>query len=466
MNLGPDYRRPEPVDPPAAFQNAEESVASAGYDQPWWEEFGDPEIDGLVDRALAYNLDVMKAAARILELRAALTGRSADRLPKLNLAADYSRSGTTLRDQPPRGRDEYVITESFNLTLPLSFELDLWGRLAKAEAAARYNLLAAEASRRAVAQGVVAEVLASYFQIQALQRRLAVNQKSVDNYRRGLALVERRYELGLTNILEVRQAKRTLAQAEAARPSLLQELGLTQQRLAVLLGQYPEVAPPEAEPENYYRDLPPVPAGLPSELLLRRPDVQAAEASLRALNAAVGAAKAARFPSISLTGSLGYGSSALHQLIHPESHLWRLAGQLTAPLVHFGKLKAAQRETEAQYRRQAAEYARVVLTALSEVEGALLTRRQQLERRKRVLTFLEEARLTQQVAESRYERGLVEYKDVLDAQQVRYQAEDNLALVDLAIMTNRVTLHRALGGGWAEPRLLPPGTETVGSPQP
>jgi multidrug efflux system outer membrane protein len=195
-----------------------------------------------------------------------------------------------------------------------------------------------------------------------------------------------------------------------------------------------------------------VPPGLPSDLLRRRPDVRAAEASLTAANARIGAAKAARFPAISLTGSYGYRSTELGELFMPQSELWNLAFNILGPIFNAGKLSANQRRAEALYQQTLAQYAKTVLQAFGEVETALLTRKEQLERRERVLVFLEEARAAQDVAENRYLRGLVGYLNVLEAQQARYSAEESLVLVDLAIMSNRVALYRALGGGWGDVR--------------
>jgi len=220
--------------------------------------------------------------------------------------------------------------------------------------------------------------------------------------------------------------------------------------LSVLLGRYPKANPPRTQPEDYFMHLAPVPPGLPSDLLLRRPDIRAAEAGLRSLNAEIGVAKASRFPSIALTGSYGYSSDELDQLVRRESELWHLALGIGQPLFDAGKLKAGQRAAEARYEQGVAEYAKTVLTAFSEVESALLRRREQLERRNRLLKYLLEARVTQEAAENRYRRGLEDYLTVLEAQRTRFQAEENLVLVDLAILTNRVALHRALGGGWAQ----------------
>jgi multidrug efflux system outer membrane protein len=172
---------------------------------------------------------------------------------------------------------------------------------------------------------------------------------------------------------------------------------------------------------------------------------------LKALNERVGAAKAARLPTITLTGGYGWTSEELNNLLRSENVVWNLTAGIVQPVFDAGRLKAGQREAEARYQQGVAEYVQTVLEALAEVESALLIRKQQLERREREVRFLEEARATQQVAQDRYIRGLVIYLDVLNAQITRFQAEDSLALVDLAILRNRVALHRALGGGWADP---------------
>jgi multidrug efflux system outer membrane protein len=351
---------------------------------------------------------------------------------------------------PPQKLDLKTETDALSLSLPVSFEIDLWGRLARSEEAARADLLQAEESRRTIEQTIVAETVNLYLEIESYERRIEIVNHSIESYRHSRKFVEGRYQRGLVPVLTVRQARRTLAQAEADLPALRQDLGLAQQKLSVLMGQYPETSPPRLQPEDYYRRLAPVPPGLPSELLLRRPDVRAAEASLQALNALVGVAKASRFPSLTLTGSLGYRSDDLDRLLKWQSEFWNISMGLVQPIFNAGKLKAGQRTAEARYRQGVAEYTKTVLTAFGEVEGALLRRKELLERRERLVTFLEEARATQEAAEKRYLRGLTDYLNLLEAQQTRFKAEENLVLADLAILSNRVGLHRALGGGWPQ----------------
>jgi multidrug efflux system outer membrane protein len=197
-----------------------------------------------------------------------------------------------------------------------------------------------------------------------------------------------------------------------------------------------------------------VPPGLPSDLLMRRPDLRAAEARLKSLNDQVGVAKAARLPRITLTGEYGVSSDVLNKMLRNESIIWSLAAGIVQPVFDAGRLKAGQRAAEARYEQGVAEYVKAVLDAFGDVERALLIREQQLDRREREVTFLTEARATQRVAQNRYIKGLVDYLDVLNAQITRFQAEDSLVLVDLALYRNRAALHRALGGSWAEPEAL------------
>jgi len=452
--LGPDFARPgSPVAVPAQFQNAAGGAALPFHDDPWWRRFNRPELDRLVAQALTTNLDLKKAAATVLQLRARLVATHAERAPQLGLEAQAGRAqqAFNLPGLGAAAEPQTYITESYNLALAASFEVDLWGRLARASEAGVADLLAAEENRLALAQTVTAEVVALYLQIEALEGRLEIARRSVESYRYSLEFVMGRYQSGLVSILDVRQARRTLAQGEAVLPALRRELGTSTQQLHVLVGDYPLAVAPGSSAVLDYQPLPEVPAGLPSELLERRPDLRAAEARLQAANARIGAARAGRFPRLSLTGQYGYSSSELNRLIEPQSEIYQLAAGLTQALFDAGRLRAVEDEARAAYEQAAADYAAAVLNAFFDVEKALLTRREELERLERLRTFRDEALETQRVAQNRYVQGLVDYLTVLNAQQTRFQAEDQVVLVELAVLTNQVALHRALGGGWADP---------------
>ncbi|MGD9089487.1 MAG: efflux transporter outer membrane subunit [Desulfobacterales bacterium] len=448
INLGPHYRRPDVnIKIPKAYQSDSiNSNADALITDRWWHDFNDPELNRLVQDVLLYNWDLKQAAARILEARAQYVQIAADRWPQVNFDYDWDQrrfGGVNV------GRGRTITTHQ--VTFLALFEIDLWNRLAKASRAAWNDILVDEENRRTIAQTLVAETISLYLQIEAFERRLQIAEESITAFERSLQFVETRYRRGLTSALDVRQARRILAGAQTRVPELQQQLGITQQQLSILLGRYPEIRPPRAQPADYYRQPGPVPTGLPSTLLRQRPDIRAAEMRLQALNDQIGAAKADRFPKITLTGSYGWNADGKDRLFKSDSVVWNFARGLAQPLVDADRLKARQRGVEAQYQQAVSDYANTVLNAFAEVEGALLTRQKQLERRQREVVFLDEARATQRVAENRYIKGLIQYLDVLDAQQTRFTAEDNLAQVDLNILTNRVNLHRALGGSWAVP---------------
>ena len=441
INLGPDYQRPDlGIQTPESYEFTPDKTRSLVVENHWWQVFGDRELNQYVDQALKYNWDIKLAAARILEARAQYVRVRADRFPTVNASG--------LRQRRVLGE---VTTDTYALSAPASFELDLWSKLKKASQAAWDDILQEEEARRTVAQSVVAEVITLYLEMEAVERRLQIAEQSIKAFRESLQFVEIRYRRGLTSVLDVRQARRVLAGAETIVPQLEQDLGIIQQQISVLSGRYPETQAPRMQPEEYYKQLAPVPPGLPSDLLWQRPDIRAAEAGLRSLNNLVGSAKASRLPTITLTGSYGWAAFSLSDLFKKEFVAWDLAAGIVQPVFVAGRLKAGQRAAEARYQQGVADYVQPVLDAFAEVERALLTRETQLDRRARELRFLEEARATQQVAEKRYIRGLVNYLDVLNAQITRFQAEDSIVLVDLAIYSNRVALHRALGGGWGEP---------------
>ncbi len=447
LRLGPDYRRPDDVGQlRTRYQHG--SGADASLPEPddrWWTEFGDPELDGVVAAVLASNQDILSADDRVRELRALARVATGARLPTLDAEGAWRHRESYAE---VGGEVRRVVTKSYDLTLPAFFEVDVWGRLAYAEDAALESVLAAEENRMAVAQTLVAEAVRLYFEIESIERRIAINTLLVDNFKRNLAFVERRYRLGLANVLDVRQARRILAESESLLPALRRDLGASQQRLGVLMGGYPETRDARTQPSDYYRQMATIPSGIPSDLLRLRPDIRSAEARLRSLNDRVGEAIAARFPRISLTGALGLSASDVDVLFDGQSRFWEAGAGLAQPLFDGGRLAAEQEAAEARYDQEVQEYRKAVLTAISEVERALLTRREEVIRRSRLVSFLEEAKETQRTAEDRYARGLTPYLDVLDAQRARFRAEENIVSVDLALMVNRVNLHLAVGGRW------------------
>ncbi len=448
FNLGPNYKRPElDINIPSSYQHSAADAEPAPIDLTWWKEFNDPQLNSIVDRAIQRNWDIKKASERVSELAATVVSVRADRFPTLNLQGDFERRKRPIIGLIP-DKKFTTETDSFMFSLPAFYEIDLWGRFAKAHEAALARLLEAQETKNTITQGVIAETVSLYFKINAIEERLRIVERQVKNYEYMLRVVEARYNRGLTSILDVKQAKRNLTQVQALIPLLRLELGTAKQNLSSLIGDYPDSKILQPLNVDYLQTLKTVPSGLPSELLMRRPDIRAAEAKLEALNALVGVAKANRFPRISLTGTFGYSSDELQGLFNSSNELWSIAMGLIQPVFDAGRLKAQQKAAEARYRQGVAEYAKTVLRAFYEVENALLTRKEQLERLRKLELFLRQAKDSQSIAENRYSRGLVDYLAVLETQLVRYRAEEELVLVKLAILTNRVALYRALGGGW------------------
>ncbi|MFO8111543.1 MAG: efflux transporter outer membrane subunit [Desulfosalsimonadaceae bacterium] len=447
MKAGPDYERPETeFSVPEAYENA----AHTGEYPPggkWWEAFNDDRLNETVARAAAGNHDIREAAARVMEARALLDQADADRYPQIGAAAQASRRQQTIAN-PITGRNESVETRQFSLSLPASFEIDLWGRLARASEAGRAELMATELNRRTIIHSIVAETVARYLEIRAIEAQIRITEKMVETSRLHLELVKNRYERGLAPVMELHQAKRALARAQSRLPALRRTAGLRRQALSLLQGAYPDNEDAADQQAYAFQMLDPVPEGLPAALLTRRPDIMAAEARLEAASARIGQAKAARFPRLSLTGAFGYASDSLSSFFTPQNEIWNIAAEGFQPIYDAGKLAAGQRGAEARFHAQSVAYARTVLTAFGEVEGALLTRREQMEQRTHLAIYLEQAALTEKNAENRYRRGLIDYSDFLDALQARYQAQMEMVEIESAIYANRVRLHRALGGGW------------------
>ena len=455
--MGPDFESPDlNISQPETFINAPTKALTGPSDkrltefhelENWWQIFDDPNINQIVVNVIQNNLDIQTAAARVLEIESIFKQKRADQYPTLGLNVEggrTSRGGVN----PLTGTVNTNIYDIYSLSLPASFELDLWGRLSRATESAKAQLLSAEENRRTVVQTIIAEAVTLYLNIESLERQIQVNHKSIDAFRQSLDIVEGRYRRGLTTILDVRQASRILAQAQSQLPALTAALGIQSQALAILQGQYPKNKPPREQDPDYFRLPPEVPPGLPSDLIARRPDIAAAEASLHAACAQIGVAKASRFPQINLTATFGYTSDELNALFDPKSELWSIAAGGMQSVFDAGKLAANQRAAQARYEQALTIYSKTVLQAFAEVEGALLNRKELIERRNRLLIYRNEAAATLDVADDRYGRGLVDYLTVLDSQQVRVDAELQVISVEYEILSNHVSLCRALGGGW------------------
>lgn len=438
--LGPQYRQPEP---PLPADWRDSSDGRAEWPTPgWWRDFGSPALARYMAIAAESNVDIAVAAARILQADAQLRVAGAGLLPTINGSADLSRSR-------PASRTTRIAATSTNIdtSVGASYEVDFWGRNRAAVQAADARALASRFDRETVLLTVAANVAITYFQILEFQDRLSIARDNLDNALRVLAVVEARAQLGAVSALDLAQQRTVILNQRAAIPSLEQQVQQNEIALAVLLGLTPDQV--RAERESLDRILTPGPApGLPATLLTRRPDIRNAEANLVASNADLRAARAALFPTLELTAQSGFESAMLSTLLRAPSMFISIAAGITQPIFEGGRLSGAVDRERARYDELALEYRRAILTALSDVETALVATRQTAEQQGLQDAATEQARIAFQLADLRYREGAVDLVTVLDAQRTLFQARDNLVQVKSNRLQAIVGLFRALGGGW------------------
>jgi multidrug efflux system outer membrane protein len=455
--LGPDYARP-PVPVPQAWRAAAETATSLA-DAGWWEHFDDPVLVGLVRAALAESHDVQVAVARVEQARASLVATNAARFPQVDGAASYSNQRLSAVTFPPFATSNvpgrFVEGQILRSTVDLSFELDLWGRLRRATEAARADLLSTEEARRTVVLTLVSDVASAYVELLHADAALEISRRAADTRRETVRILRVRAREGIASELELRRAEGELAAATNTVPDLERQAQQIENFLSVLLGRNPGPIP-RGRPLTANAIPPEVPAGLPSELLDRRPDIRAAEQQLVAANARIGEARAAYFPQIRLTGAAGLESRDLAMLFTGPARVWNVGPSLTVPIFNAGRIAAGVDFAEAARREALARYRQVIEVAFREVEDALIAHgknREEVEEvRKQAAAYRDVARM----AKLRYFNGIGTHFDVLDAERQLLSAElaTSRTLADQVVTL--IQLYRALGGGWTpEPPALP-----------
>jgi multidrug efflux system outer membrane protein len=450
--VGPKYARPEVTVPdnfraPAPLP---ENQAASFADLKWFDVFHDPKLQELIRIALQQNYDLQDAAARVEEARANLGTTRSNQLPQVGAGGSLEFTGLS-RDGSLPLPSNFVANRSRNwgqasLNL-LSFEIDLWGRLRRATESARASLLSAEENRKAVVSSLVSEVAGNYFQLLQLDYELEISQRTLETRRESLRLVRERQGGGVATRLDLRQAEQLVSSAAQSIPALQQQIEQTENRINLLLGRNPgDLARGRGFLEQEL--MPEVPAGLPSALLERRPDILAAEQSLVAANANIGVARAAYFPQISLSGLLGGQSSRLASLFSGPNGAWSFVPQVSQPLFAGGRIKSGVRMAEAERDRARIAYEKSIQTAFSEVSDALIahqrTRESRTEEEKLVSALEDRKRL----AYVRYRGGVDTQLNALDADRDLFQAELSLTQIRYAELVSVVQLYKALGGGW------------------
>ena len=438
--VGPNYSRPALPMPPQ-FYGAEAAVAEARSlaDLPWWEVFQDPVLEGLIEEALRQGYDARLAAARVEEAQALYGVARGALYPGVGYQLGFERS----RQDQFVNRDGNVETK-WTAKLGFSWELDLFGRIRRQTEAARAQYLATEEARRGVLLSLVAEVATTYLELKELDTELDIAKRTTAAFQSTYELFERRLEGGAASALETARAEASLGQVAAQIPEIERAIAAKENQLNYLLGR-----PPQPLPRDGVRiPLPPdIPAGLPSALLERRPDVREAEEQLVSANALVGAAKARYFPTLTLTGLFGNVSPELGDLF-ANGKTYSLAAGLVGPLFQAGQIKKNYAAAQARFEQGKVLYEAAVTNALREVSGALVDRTKLVEtakqRERTVKAYAEAVRL----ANIRYDSGLSAYFEVLDAQQQLFPAEISLAQTRRDQLLAVVDLYKALGGGW------------------
>jgi multidrug efflux system outer membrane protein len=450
---------------PETFADAPPSEASESL--AWWNAFSDPVLDDLVDTAIVANLDIQEALARVEEVRAQFRIARSALLPSVQAGVDFSRSdvpanagqfgaifGQTRDDgeAPPEGdasTPDRFSFGTFGASLGFSYELDLWGRVRSGRSAAVADLLATAWDVRTVRIGVVSETIAGYFEILELGSRATILREQLDLLEERLALTQDRYDRGVVTSLEVYQIQQDFNATRAQLPLLEAQLAEAKGRLGLLLGRFPaEIDGRFGEGPRPSVNTEPIPAGLPSTLLSSRPDVVAAYARLEAARLRVGERRAARFPTLSLTGSAGQQSSELSDLVRADQWFTNFVASITAPIFNGGRLAADEAAARARYDQEAARYARAVLTSFKEVEASLAAFNAQRARHDLLADQAAAAQANADTQLRRLELGIGDYVAYLDALRQSLNVESTRATAGRDLAVARLNVHRALGGAW------------------
>ncbi len=445
--VGPDYRRPDPA-LPDHYPDASAAITAAAEIAPdWWTLYGDAELNSLIAQALQNNADLRRAVAQIDQAEAVLSEVRATLFPEIDLGLSSSRARSSTLSAQPLAAGVPPITNSHRLALSTSFELDLWGRLRRASETAQAQLLGTRYGRDVTALTLAGSTAQAYFLLRSLDAQIAVTERTLTTREESLAMARSRASGGLVSELDVYQAESARADAALQLRELQRQRALVTHQLGVLTGT-PDLA--LAPGDLMQMPLPAVPpAGLPSTLLERRPDVQQVEQALIAANARIGMARATQFPTFTLTGAFGGQSEEFSDLLESGARIWSVGLGATMPILDAGRSSARTRQAEAVQRQALADYQQAVELAVREVADALsnaeLTRAAAEEQAKRVTA----ARNALRLAQKRYEAGYSGYIEVLDAQRTANAAEQAMIQHRQVELAYSVDLLKALGGGWS-----------------
>ena len=445
--VGPKYQRPA-VDVPQEYRAPapqQAAQASSLGNEQWWQVYQDPVLTQLIHTAIAQNYDVRIAAARVLEAQAQVGITRANQFPSASVGADVfsEQNAKVTKLFPP-----YQVNGG-ELSLSVIWNLDFWGKYRRQTEAARAQLLATEWGQRAVVSSLVANVATAYFQLRALDSELEISQRTLGSRQQSLQLTHTLESHGGASGLDVSQAEQLVYTASETIPDLERQIEQQENLLSILLGENPQSVPrgraltEQPAPES-------VPAGLPSELLERRPDVQQAEQIMVAANAQIGVAKAAFFPSVSLTGTGGLESNALNRFISQPSEMWIAAAGVTQPVFEGGALRSGLKLARANWQEAVFSYQQTVQNAMEQVSNSLVASQKNREFREQQELLTQAAQKTDHFSEVLYKNGGASYLQVLTSETNYFSAELNLVQAQLNERLALVQLYQSLGGGWQQ----------------
>jgi outer membrane protein, multidrug efflux system len=445
--VGPNYKRPTvnlPTDYRAAIPAQTAEAASLGNEK-WWDVYQDPVLAQLIHTAIQQNYDVRIAATRVLEAQAQLGITRANQFPSASVGAGVSsQQNAKVSNLFPA----YQVNEG-QLNLSVIWNLDFWGKYRRQTEEARAQLLATKWGQQAVISSLVANVATAYFQLRALDSELEIAKRTLGSRQQSLQLTRLLETHGSASDLDVSQSEQLLYTASETIPDLERQIQQQENLLSILLGENPRSIPrgrpltEQPAPDN-------VPAGLPSELLERRPDVREAEANMMAANAQIGVAKAAFFPSISLTGTGGLESNALNRFLSAPSQTWNAGLSITQPVFEGGRLRSGLRLSRAQYQEAVLIYQQTVQNALEQVSNALIATQKDRGFREQQEMLTRAAQRTDELSEVLYKNGGASYLQVLTSETNYFSAELNLVQAQLNERLALVQLYQSLGGGWQQ----------------
>ncbi len=435
--VGPEFK--EPVAPLPDSYRTEGLPAAPVKDLKWWELFDDPKLSLLVKTALENNRDVQIAVSRIEQARATVGFTRADQYPRVDGSAGAQTGNFNGGSRSPD------TTGTVYLAAPASWELDFWGKFKRSTEAARADLMASEYGLKVIQLTLIAEVISAYYQLLDFHQRLAISRSTYDSRLYSLKIIRQRFDKGIIGQLDVNQSQIQKEIAAASIPLYERSISITENYLSILLGRLPGAIEFGPVPDN--RKPPPVPVGLPADILENRPDISQARYLLKAQTERVGVAETLRLPAISLTATLGVASSDLGA-ISTDGGVWSLGGQILGPIFDFDKNKNRVFIEEEKTKQALYQWENTVLTAFREVEDALV----EIDTYRRELTAIERqqaaAKNANELSKERYDKGVTSYLEVLDTERSLFSADLRLSELKQLYFKGYINLYKSLGGGW------------------